>query len=66
MMQVQLARLLICAQPNSYSALMDVFDKRTKDSVPDGKDGSIIGVTFPYDHRMMNPVHGRGDKKEPV
>lgn len=40
--------------------------KRTKNTVPDGKNPAKICIPLFQIHRVMNPMHGRRYKKNPV
>jgi hypothetical protein len=63
--EIQFIRLGVCTYTNAYLFLVHIGKKGAQDSIPDGKNGTIICVPFFYDHGMVYPMHGRGYKKDP-
>ena len=55
----------ISAYPDYDSGLVYVGKEGSQGSIPEGKDGAVIGIAFPNNHRMVDSVHGRGHKKNP-
>ena len=65
MMKIQLVRLLVGPYADAYSALIHIGQKRTKPPVPGRKNRTVIGVALLQNDRVVNPVHGWGDKEHP-
>ena len=65
MVKIQLVRLLVGTHTNAEFLLIDISQKRSKPSVPGGKDRAVVGIPLFYNDRVVNPVHGWRNKQNP-
>jgi len=65
MVEVEPLRSGIGPDPDPDSGLLHICEKGSQKTVPEGKDGAVVGVSLFYDDGMVYPVHGRGYKENP-
>ena len=64
-MEIEVFRLGIRTDTYADLVLIDPCKQRTQDSIPERKDGPVIGISLFYDRGMVYPMHGRRDEQNP-